>query len=534
MLNNNNLKSTFNTIKNNNGNKDIKLESISDNLKLGNSQEKVNFFILIFVIVMLLNNMIHYKNPISASGIQVSYNRNRLFFYVHSFLLLSTIGYAIFLIMKYFTGKTFYLTNFTDNFFTIYIYFIAFSLYFFKLFNSLFGYLFFVILFLPIINFIFNFIHIPKPDKKTLNKSFNLSIDYPPILYNDEFRKNKINVDYPLKKLIEKSYYDYNLKANLSKETYKQKSEDDNKIKPIEPIPDAKLPENFGDLETINMNPILQDEFFNLLEKKNINEPVLLHIFYSHKNRLYVSFYLDRVEKHSIGNQLYNLYVVFNYSLYYTPSKNVLIETTKQDSSKGSYLVLTNTYEQYQELLLIEDFEEILIRNYLRSPLFNNKIQNVIFTGFSSGGTHAQYSLNRILHTKLVDEYDIENKYDLFQLYTFGSLHAGDENFVNQLNKVNKIIRTVYPVDPYVNLYNGQLIPTKGYYPVVQNPIEIITSVRNITDFKNKFTDLHKVYKNCINNSSYLSMLNISLIPNLIFIFILFILYIIYKISRKK
>lgn len=537
LSNNDNLKSTVNAIKNNNINKlndKIKIESITNNLKLGNAQEKVNFFVLIFVIVMLLNNMIHFKDPISTSGIQVSYKSNKLFFFIHSFLLLSTIGYSIYLIVKYFTGFTFYLDSFGDNFFTIYIYFIAFSLYYFKLFNSLIGYLCCVILLLPSINLIFNLINIPKPDSKTLNNSFNLSTDYPSILYDEDFKKNQINVDYPLKKLIEKSYNDYNIKANLSQEVYNQKSEDESKIKPVEPIPEAKLPEDFGDLETINMNPLLQDEFFNLLEKKNIKEPVLLHIFYSHKNKLYVSFYLDRVEKHSLENQLYNFYVVFNYSWYYTPEKNMIIETTKQDSSKGQYLVLSNIFEQYNELLQIEDFEEILIRNYLRSPLFNNKIQNVIFTGFSTGGSHAQYSLNRLLHTKLVNSYDIENKYDLFQLYTFGSLHTGDENFVKQLNKVNKIIRTVYPIDPYVNLYNGQLVPTKGYYPVVQNPIEIITSIKSKKDILNRVFDLHKIYKNSINNSSYLSIIGISFLPNLFFVFILFILYIIYKISRKK
>lgn len=532
--NKDNLKSTFNIIKNNDENKDIKLESISNNIKLGNSQEKVNFFILIFVIVMLLNNMLHFNDPISSSGIQLSFKQNKLFFFTHSFLLLTTIGYSIYLIVKYFTGATFYFDSFTDNFFSVYIYFIAFSLYYFKLFNSKWIYIFCALILLPALNAFFYIKDTPKPDKKSLINSYSLSNDYPSILYNEEFRKNKINVDYPLKRMIEKSYNNYNIKANASQEIYDKKSEDSAKIKPPQPIPEATLPEDFGDLENIKMNPLLQDEFFDLLEKKNKNEPVLLHIFYSHKTKLFVSFYLNRVEKHNLKNQLYNLYVVFNYSWYYKPSKNIKILTTKQESSKGQYLVISNIYKQYQELLQIKDFEEILIRNYLRSPLFNNKIQNVIFSGFGSAGSHAQYSLNRILHTKLTNEYDIEDKYNLFQLYTFGALHTGDENFTKQINNVNHIIRAVYPLDPYPNLYNGQLMPTKGYYPVVQNPIEIISNIKKDKDAKDSIFNLHKIYKESINNSSYLSVVGITLLPNLLFIFILVVLYAIYKIKNKK
>ena len=533
LSNKDNLKSTFNIIKNNDENKDIKLESVSNNIKLGNTQEKVNFFILIFVIVMLLNNMLHFNDPISSSGINVSFKHNKLFFFIHASLLLSTIGYSIYWIIKYFTGSTFYFDSFTDNFFSVYIYFIAFSLYYFKLFDSIWGYIFCILILLPALNTFFYIKDIPKPDKKSLMNAYSLSNDYPSILYDEEFIKNKISVDYPLKRMIEKSYNNYNTKANISQEIYEQKSEDKDKMKPPKPIPQATLPDDFGDLENIKMNPLLQDEFFDLLERKNKNGPVLLHMFYSHKTKLFVSLYLNRVEKHNLKNQLYNLYVVFNYSWYYKPSKNIKILTTKQESSKGEYLVISNIYKQYQELLQIKDFEEILIRNYLRSPLFNNKLQNVIFSGFGSAGSHAQYSLNRLLHTKLTNEYDIEDKYNLFQLYTFGALHTGDENFTEQLNNVKHIIRTVYPLDPYPNLYNGQLIPTKGYYPVVQNPIEIISSIKEDKDTKDSIFNLHKIYKNSINNSSYLSVVGISLLPNLLFILILSVLYGIYKIKNR-
>ena len=58
----------------------------------------------------------------------------------------------------------------------------------------------------------------------------------------------------------------------MLQDIYDQKSEDNDKIKPPQPIPEATLPEDFGDLENIKMNPLLQDEFFDLLKKIKMNQ----------------------------------------------------------------------------------------------------------------------------------------------------------------------------------------------------------------------------------------------------------------------
>ena len=76
-------------------------------------------------------------------------------------------------------------------------------------------------------------------------------------------------------------------------------------------------------------------------------------------------------------------------------------------------------------------------------------------------------------------------------------------------------------------------MPTKGYYPVVQNPIEIISNIKKDKDAKDSIFNLHKIYKESINNSSYLSVVGITLLPNLLFTFILLVLYGIYKIKNK-